>query len=291
MADPDTPASPPLTEAGKPQPKATPEKPAGWLEESKELLKTIVYAVLIAVGFRSIAYEPFNIPSESMLPGLLVGDYLFVSKYPYGYSRYSFPLGIMPIEGRIPDRAVEPGDVAVFKLPKDNSTDFIKRIIGMPGDMIQMKGGALYINGQAVKREKVADFVVKVSPNTDCPMYPFYRVTDDTGQAVCRYPQYRETLPNGRSYMTLDLQGFGPHDNTRPFYVPAGHYFAMGDNRDNSLDSRVSPMEDGVGFLPAENLVGRAEILFFSTNGEARLWEPWKWHKTVRWERLFKKVQ
>ncbi|MGK2285824.1 signal peptidase I [Pedomonas sp. V897] len=288
MADPDTPTEATASaNASKPV-----EAKTGWFDESKELVKTIVYAVLIALGFRSVAYEPFNIPSESMLPGLLVGDYLFVSKFPYGYSRYSFPLGLAPIDGRLFGGEVKRGDVIVFKLPADNSTDYIKRVIGLPGDVIEMRQGVLHINGQPVRRERVEDFEVKVSPNTDCAAkYPFYRVSDGNGTVTCRYPQFRETLPGGRSYLTLDLIPDGPRDTTRPYFVPAGHYFVMGDNRDDSADSRMSAAENGVGFLPAENIVGRAEFLFFSTNGEARLWTPWKWHKTVRWNRLFQAVE
>ena len=288
MADPDTPTEATASaNASKPV-----EAKTGWFDESKELVKTIVYAVLIALGFRSVGYEPFNIPSESMLPGLLVGDYLFVSKFPYGYSRYSFPLGLAPIDGRLFGGEVKRGDVIVFKLPADNSTDYIKRVIGLPGDVIEMRQGVLHINGQPVRRERVEDFEVKVSPNTDCAAkYPFYRVSDGNGTVTCRYPQFRETLPDARSYLTLDLIPDGPRDTTRPYFVPAGHYFVMGDNRDDSADSRMSAAENGVGFLPAENIVGRAEFLFFSTNGEARLWTPWKWHKTVRWNRLFQAVE
>ncbi|HEY4547610.1 MAG TPA: signal peptidase I [Pedomonas sp.] len=288
MADPDTSTGTAATGSAV---KSTPAK-TGWLDESKDLIKTIVYAVLIALGFRSVAYEPFNIPSESMLPGLMVGDYLFVSKFPYGYSRYSFPLGLAPIDGRIFGGDVERGDVIVFKLPKDNSTDYIKRVIGLPGDVVEMRQGTVYINGKPIQRERVEDRVMEVSPNTDCVSnFPFYRVSEGNGKITCRYPQFRETLPDGRSYMTLDLIPDGLRDTTRPFFVPAGHYFVLGDNRDYSADSRLTAAEDGVGFLPAENIVGRAEFLFFSTNGEAQLWTPWKWHKTVRWDRLFQAVE
>ncbi len=235
-----------------------------------ETLKTVVYAVLIALGIRTIAFEPFNIPSESMLPTLLVGDYLFVSKYSYGYSRHSIPLSPPLFEGRVLSRPPERGDVAVFKLPRDNKTDYIKRIVGLPGDRLQMLGGVLYINDEAVKRERVADFL--------------YR--DRMGNPY-RIPRYRETLPNGVSYDTLDLIKNGEHDNTKVYAVPPGHYFAMGDNRDNSLDSRV---KTGVGMVPAENLVGRAEILFFSTDGRARLWEFWKWPMATRFSRVFQFV-
>ncbi len=233
-----------------------------------ELVKTVVYAVLIALVIRTVAFEPFNIPSESMLPTLLVGDYLFVSKYAYGYSKHSLPWIRPNVSGRIIERTPERGDVAVFKLPRDGSTDYIKRIVGLPGDRIQMKDGQLFINGEPVRRERVKDFLSRRGLVT----------------------QYRETMPNGRSYLTLDLKRNGQSDDTEEFVVPDGHYFAMGDNRDNSLDSRVAPERGGVGFVPAENLVGRAEILFFSTNGEARWWEVWKWPATIRIGRLLKTV-
>jgi signal peptidase I len=235
-----------------------------------ETVRTIVYAVVIAVGIRTAAFEPFNIPSESMLPTLLVGDYLFVSKYSYGYSRHSLPFSPPLFSGRIFGADPERGDVAVFKFPRDNKTDYIKRIVGLPGDRIQVIGGRLHINGEAVARERISD-------------YP-YR---DAFGNLYRVPQYRETLPGGRSYRTLDLLPAGDLDNTVEYVVPAGHFFAMGDNRDNSIDSRV---ESAVGMVPAENLVGRAEFLFFSTDGTARLWEFWKWPFAVRYGRLFTAV-
>lgn len=232
-----------------------------------ETIRTIVYAVLIAGVIRTLAFEPFNIPSESMLPTLLVGDYLFVSKYSYGYSRHSLPWSPPLFSGRVAESSPERGDVAVFKLPRDNSTDYIKRIIGLPGDRIQMKGGRLHVNGKLVERERVDDFAYK----------------DGFGNLYF-VPQYREQLPNGASYRTLDLLQNGDHDDTEEYLVPLGHYFALGDNRDNSLDSRV---ESAVGLVPAENLVGRAEVLFFSTDGSARIWEFWRWPFTVRYRRLF----
>lgn len=232
-----------------------------------ETVRTIVYAVLIAGVIRTLAYEPFNIPSESMLPTLLVGDYLFVSKYSYGYSRHSLPWSPALFSGRIAETIPERGDVAVFKLPRDNSTDYIKRIIGLPGDRIQMKGGKLHLNGKLIPRKRVEDFAYK----------------DGFGQ-VYFVPQYQETLPSGATYKTLDLLQNSDHDDTKEYLVPPGHYFAMGDNRDNSLDSRVV---SAVGLIPAENLVGRAEILFFSTDGSARYWEFWNWPFAVRYGRLF----
>jgi signal peptidase I len=257
-------------------------------ESVGELIKTLLYALLIALGIRTIAYEPFNIPSESMVPDLLVGDYLFVAKWPYGYSRYSAPLGLPLFDGRIFQGEVKRGDVVVFKWPGDNRMDYIKRVVGLPGDTVQMVNGQLILNGTPVPRERVSDLEVAVSPNTDCIDMPQYRMERPDGSAVCRYPQFKETLPDGRVYYTLDLQPDAPRDNTRPFLVPANHYFMMGDNRDNSQDSRVDVNSGGVGFVPAENLVGRADVIFFSTDGSARLWTPWRWFSATRTERLFR---
>jgi signal peptidase I len=203
-----------------------------------------------------------------MIPTLLIGDYLFVSKYSYGYSRYSLPLGLPLFGGRIFKGEPARGDVVVFKLPSDNKTDYIKRIIGLPGDRIQMKAGRLYINDQMLERRRIEDYIE----------------TDRFGNVV-RTPQYIETLPNGREHRILEISDNGALDNTGVFVVPKNHYFAMGDNRDNSLDSRVL---SGVGYVPAENLVGRAEILFFSTNGSASLWEFWKWPGAIRFGRFFR---
>ena len=234
-----------------------------------ETIRTVVYAVLIALVIRTFAYEPFNIPSESMLPTLLVGDYLFVSKYSYGYSRYSLPWGLPLFGGRIFQSEPRRGDVAVFKLPSDNSTDYIKRIVGLPGDRLQMRQGRLYINNEPVSKDRADDFIY-----------------ERHGQKF-RVPQFREKLPGGPLHETLDFIASGEHDTTQEFVVPAGHYFAMGDNRDNSLDSRAT---NGVGMVPAQNLVGRAEFLFFSTDGSARIWEFWRWPLAIRFDRLFKEV-
>lgn len=257
-----------------------------------DFVRTIVYALLIALFVRTVAYEPFNIPSESMVPNLLVGDYLFVSKYAYGYSRHSLPFGPPLFRGRILESQAQRGDIAVFKLPRDGRTDYIKRVIGLPGDRVQMRSGVLHINGQPVKRERINDFVVKVSPNTDCRsgLQLQYRTVLGDGSIVCKYPQYLETLPNGRSYHTVDLSPHAPNDTTQEFLVPPGHYFMMGDNRDASLDSRA-PISIGVGFVPAANLVGRAEMLFYSTDGRARLWTPWNWVQSTRFGRLFNSLR
>ena len=240
----------------------------GWLET----IRTVVYAVAIALVIRTFAFEPFNIPSGSMIPTLLVGDYLFVSKYSYGYSKHSFPFSLAPISGRVFASAPKRGDVAVFKLPADNKTDYIKRIVGLPGDRIQMKKSLLYVNGTRVPRKPIKGF----------------EGTTSFGQTR-RVPQYVETLPGGKQYLIIEEQGdFGPLDETREFTVPEGQFFAMGDNRDNSADSRVQAQ---VGMVPFENLVGRAEFLFFSTDGSARLWEVWKWPFAIRYGRLFNGIQ
>lgn len=282
-------ASRPIDENALPQRPATP----AWAAPVMEMLKIALVAALIALGFRSLAYEPFNIPSSSMLPGLLVGDYLVVSKFAYGYSRFSFPLGALPIHGRVLERPVARGDVVVFKWPGDNRTDYIKRVIGLPGDIIQLRDGVVQLNGVTLTRTRIEDFILPVSANTDCRTFSAFRDRGADGQWVCRYPQYRETLPGGRSYPVLDLVPRGRNDNTPTFVVPEGHYFMMGDNRDDSQDSRVSisAMPPGVGFVPAANIVGRAERLVFSTAGGASLFTPWRWPSAVRWQRLFAPVR
>jgi signal peptidase I len=229
-----------------------------------EFIKTIVIAGALALGFRSLLFEPFNIPSGSMIPTLLVGDYLFVSKYSYGYSRYSFPFGMAPFDGRIFETPPERGDVAVFRQPQNESVAFIKRIVGLPGDRVQVVNGVLHINDVAVNRDRKG----------------FATASD--GYNVIRFSVYQETLPNGKSYLIQERSDDNLLDNTNVFLVPEGHYFMMGDNRDNSRDSRTT----SVGLVPAENLIGRAERLFFSHNSSAHLWEVWKWPFAIRYGRL-----
>jgi signal peptidase I len=235
-----------------------------------ETVRVVFHALIIALVIRTFLFQPFNIPSGSMIPTLLVGDYLFVSKYSYGYTHYSLPFSPPLFPGRILGGEVHRGDVVVFRLPKDDSIDYIKRVVGLPGDRIQVIDGVLNVNGQPVKREHIDDYV-----------------TDDDG-VVQRVKQFRETLPNGVTYTTLDLTDNGFYDNTPVYTVPAGDYFMMGDNRDNSTDSRVLSQ---VGYVPYENIIGKAQIIFFSIGNGAHAWEVWRWPWTVRWDRLFKLVR
>ena len=265
--------------ATPPTPPTDKKKPAEH-ESVIETVKTVVYALLIALVIRTFLFQPFNIPSGSMEATLLIGDYLFVEKFAYGYSQYSFPWGLGPISGRVwAGNGPHRGDVIVFKLPRDNSTDYIKRVIGLPGDRIQLIDGQIYLNNKPVPRVRVSDYV-----------------EDDELGTPRNITRYRETLPGGRSYLVLARDPGGPENNTDVYVVPAGHYFMMGDNRDNSLDSRFAPTgkgdvfdrSDGVGYVPAANLVGKAEFIFFSNDGP--LWELWTWPWTVRFSRMFTSI-
>ncbi|HMI40385.1 MAG TPA: signal peptidase I [Sphingomicrobium sp.] len=257
-------------------------------------LRFFLTFALLAWILRSLIVAPFSIPSGSMLPNLLIGDYVMVAKWPYGYSRYSFPWGIPKFEGRILGGLPKRGDVVVFKLPGNEGVDFIKRVIGLPGDTIEVRGGMLVLNGKAAPRERVPDFAIPISPNSPCrvvgdalPMV----VSDGAGGQACRYPTYRETLPGGRSELVLDQVDVPRADDFGPVTVPAGHLFLMGDNRDDSLDSRFGVTEGGIGFVPVENLVGRALVIFWSTDGSASYWLPWTWFSALRGDRIGHRAQ
>ncbi|MDD9900703.1 MAG: signal peptidase I [Alphaproteobacteria bacterium] len=265
-----------------------PTKTAPRTEEGDDIIevaKAMALAALLAVCIRTFLFEPFNIPSGSMLPSLLVGDYLFVEKYAYGYSKYSFPLDIVSFEGRVFGKDPKRGDVAVFRQPKRPDIDYIKRIVGLPGDVVQVKKGILYINGNAVVRD----------------FRGIENVRDEEGNYII-YNRYVETLPGGVEHYIYEMNDEEPYDDTQTYVVPEGYYFAMGDNRDRSQDSRVT---HAVGPVPAENLVGRAWFLFFSTNGVGDACDrdgflaPVRsigcklvtWPRVIRYKRIFKRVQ
>ncbi|MFT6333233.1 MAG: signal peptidase I [Lentimonas sp.] len=236
------------------------KKPESW----NSFFGTLAIAILLATLVRSLFFEPFHIPSSSMKSNLLIGDYIFVSKYSYGYSRYSFPLGLDLFSGRIFRSKPQRGDVIVFRLPSDPKINYIKRLIGLPKDKIQIKDGQVFINDEAVKKEFVDDFI------------------DDDGTALKRF---KETLPEGREILVLDQSSDAVQDNTGIYYIPEGHYFMMGDNRDNSQDSRFL---NAVGYIPEENLVGKARIVFFSSSDS--FWKLWTWPTNIRWKRLIHKI-
>jgi signal peptidase I len=246
---------------------------SGAAGEFFEIVKTIVYALLIALFLRVIFFQPFTIPSASMEPNLYEGDYIIVSKWSYGYSRHSIPLSPPLFKGRILAQAPHRGDIVVFKLPSDNHTDYVKRLIGLPGDRIQMKSGLLYVNDKLVPRQPLAPIKTLVPPG----------FTADVAR-------YRETL-YGKSFVTQDFGTDNEYDNTDAYVVPEGYYFMMGDNRDNSSDSRVPPANGGVGYVPAENLVGKAQIILLSWRPEASIFKPWTWVLDARPSRFFRVLQ
>ncbi|MXO58414.1 signal peptidase I [Altererythrobacter salegens] len=264
---------------------ATPAEPSTPAKKQEgSFLWFLVKLVLVVLIFRSFVFSTFSIPSESMLPRLMVGDYLFTAKWPYGYSRASLPLDIDIGAGRIFSSLPERGDVVVFKHPIDR-TDYIKRVIGLPGDTIQMTDGVLSINGETVTKERIADFVHPITPYNACRIEAFRKTAAD-GTPVCDYPRFRETLPGGKSYEVLDF-GQTEQDNTAPVIVPAGMLFMMGDNRDNSMDSRFDAVPgEGVGLVPLENVVSRASFIAFSTDGDASWFNPISWFTAARWDRI-----
>ena len=286
------PAAPATADAAAP-----PTKP---VKKEENFLVFLLKVGLIVAIFRSFIFSPFNIPSESMLPRLLDGDYLLAAKWPYGVSSYSLPFSVPLIPGRLFASQPKRGDIAIFKAPADLGQDWIKRVIGLPGDTIQVKAGVLFINGTAVPRVRVEDFIHPVTPNMieEANTYhrlpcnnPAFEMTLPDGTPACRYPQYRETLPEGKSYNIIqmgDKRDIGSIDpeNTQPYIVPEGALFMMGDDRDNSDDSRFSVAQGGVGMLPQANLVGRATVMMWSTDGSASWFKPWTWFTAARWSRI-----
>jgi signal peptidase I len=260
---------------------------AGRRESVGSLLRSIIIVAVIAWAFRSLVAAPFNIPSGSMLPTLYIGDYIAVAKWPYGYSRYSFPLGVPAFDGRVLGQLPSRGDVVVFRHPSENS-DLIKRVIGLPGDTIEVRRGQLIINGRLVPRRALPPIKVPVTANSPCRAVPPASpvVIDASGTSVCVYRAYLETLPGGPSYTVLDQVDQGPADDFAEVRVPQGHVFLMGDNRDDSLDSRFQAYERGIGMVPAENLIGRASFTFWSTDGRASWFKPWTWFSALRAHRL-----
>jgi len=254
--------------------------------ETRDFLGFLVKLSIFMIILRSFIVSPFNIPSESMQPRLMVGDYLLVAKWPYGFSKYSLPFSVPLIPGRFLANAPEPGDVVVFKAPPLAQDDYIKRVVGLSGDIIKVSNGVLSINGKDVKREPIESYVHLESPNSPCFRSEFESVNAEQ-QKICRYPQFKETLPNGASYKILDIYEGSNGDTTEPFVVPEGHMFLMGDNRDRSADSRFPAREgEAIGMVPQENLVGRALVSVFSTDGSAEWIKPWTWFSAARWERI-----
>jgi signal peptidase I len=271
----------------------TPDDKAGAVKEFIEIVKTVAYALAIALVLRVLLFQPFTIPSASMEPNLYQGDYIIVSKYSYGWSKHSIPFSPPLFDGRILGKAPTRGDIIVFKLPRDPNVDYIKRLIGLPGDRVQVRGGVVYINGKALPRREMPSALV------------------DTGYGTIRAGRFEETNPEGGKYATQDYGPDSDADNTGVYVVPQGCYFFMGDNRDNSLDSRFDPgvsafktgpgtckwdyandqyigMQEGVGFVPAENLVGRAQLILLSWNADAHLFKPWTWFTEARPSRFFR---
>ncbi|HHG90274.1 MAG TPA: signal peptidase I [Devosia sp.] len=237
--------------------------------EFRETVTVIIEALIIALVFRSFLYQPFSIPTASLQPTLLIGDYVIASKFTWGYGRYSFPFGIIPFEGRIFGREPNRGDIAVFR-PVPQPDNYIKRVIGLPGDRIQMQNGRLFINGEQVERKFVGRATDTDSYGTSIPVMV-----------------YDETLPNGVTHRINEISDDGPLDNTIEYVVPAGHYFMMGDNRDRSQDSRVL---SAVGYVPAGNLIGKGEARFFSIKNNIPPWQVWQWPANVRLDRMFQSI-
>jgi signal peptidase I len=262
---------------------STPERQ----ESAGSLARFLLTLIVLAWALRSFIVQPFDIPSGSMLPTLYIGDYLVVAKWPYGYSRYSFPFALPSFSGRIPAHLPRRGDVVVFRHPTENA-DLIKRVIGLPGDTVAVSNGQLILNGKAVARRKLPPFDMPISANSPCRVVPPAVPTTivAAGRPYCVIPAYLETLPGSPSYTTLDQVQNASGDDFGPVRVPPGHVFVMGDNRDDSLDSRFPVTVGGVGMLPADHLIGRALVTFWSTDGSASYLQPWTWFTALRGQRI-----
>ena len=250
-------------------------------------IKGLLWVLLAVLAFHSLIAKPFYIPSESMMPGLLTGDRLVVTKYPYGWSWVSPSFHVLPpMSGRLLGRMPERGDIVIVT-PPGTRTDYIKRVIGVPGDTLRMVDGQLYINGQPVKRQPLAADMIPVDANSPCgseqdPTLYNFRVRAADGRMYCRVPVVRETLPNGHSYETVEL-GRSTEDNFGSVTIPDGHVWLMGDNRDDSADSRVPEWQGGLGGpVPWENIGGRAEFITFSLDGTSKWWNPISWLEALR---------
>jgi len=256
-------------------------------ESAGSLARFFLTLVILTWGLRSFIVQPFNIPSGSMLPTLYIGDYLLVAKWPYGYSRYSFPLGFPSFNGRVLQQVPKRGDVVVFKVAAENA-DLIKRVIGIPGDTVAITNGRLALNGKLVPRTALPPFEMPLSANSPCKVVPpaSPKTAVRSGRGYCVYPAYLESLPGGPSYTVLDQVSHGPADDFEPVRVTTGHVFLMGDNRDDSLDSRFPAYEGGIGMVPLGDLMGRALVTFWSTDGSASYVKPWSWFTALRWERI-----
>jgi len=264
----------------------------GAREGSKErrggLLRLVIEVALIAWVIRSLIFAPFNIPSGSMLPALFIGDYVLVAKWPYGYSRFSFPWGFPSLEGRIFGSLPKRGDVVVFRVPGTDE-DFVKRVVGLPGDTVAVQDGMLVVNGRPVPRQSEATFAMPISNNSPCRVVGGALAMTgqtDSGEPACLYPVYRESLPDGHSYRVIDQVDNPRADDFPQTRVPEGRLFLMGDNRDDSLDSRYPAFEGGIGMVPVDNVIGRALVTFWSTDGTASYGKPWTWFMALRTSRI-----